>query len=68
MNKIHIGQSYIIALNNGAPRGRLVVTLKGVREAIARGAGPGVIDTWTLTPAAAIYWADYKTRINHAGN
>lgn len=54
-------QIFILPLSVSSPKaGNVVVTLLGVKDLIARGYGPGVIDKQTLTPRAAQYWADYK--------
>lgn len=72
MNKIHIGQSCILLVNAaGAPVSKprsIVITLLGLKAMITRGAGPGIIDPMNKTPAAAQYWAEYKPKLDHAGN
>jgi len=43
--------------------GAVVVTLLGLKDLIARGYGPGVIDLQTLTPSASQYWREYKSKV-----
>lgn len=63
MNGIQIFTHYIIALKKGAPQKgahNLVTTLAGLKESINFGCSAEVIDTLTLTPRAAAYWAAYR--------
>lgn len=57
-------QIFILPLSVSSPKaGNVVVTLLGVKDLIARGYGPGVIDKQTLTPRAAEYWEAAKASL-----